>query len=99
MRRPRRRVRTIARGRIGFAVTGRTGQARSPPARGTARHRHRMREAGVELQWRVAGDVAVLAARVLEYLLHGTEGGGRLATIWGAGAAVGAQSYCHGVGD
>ncbi len=63
MRRPRRRVRTIARGRIGFAVTGRTGQARSPVARGTTRHRHRMRDAGVELQWRIAGDVTEARAR------------------------------------
>src|SRR5690349_24282263 len=99
MRRPRRRVRTIARGRIGFAVTGRTGQARSPVADGTARNRHRMRKAGVELQWRVAGDVAVLAARVLEYLLHGTESDESPGTIRGAEAAVGGQPECQRGGD
>jgi len=53
-----------------------------------------MREAGVELQWRIAGDMTVLAARVLEYLLHGTEVGESPGTIRRAGASVGGQRYC-----
>ena len=40
----------------------------------TALHRHRVRHAGVELQRRVARDVIVPAARVLEHLLHRGEG-------------------------
>ena len=45
---------------------------------GAPRHAHRVRQAGVELQRRVPGDVAVLAARVLEHLLHRGERRDRL---------------------
>jgi len=38
-----------------------------------------MRQAGVELQRSIAGDMAVLAPRMLEYLLDGGEGA---ATAW-----------------
>jgi hypothetical protein len=53
-------------------------------ALGAARHGHRVWKAGVELERRVARNVAVLAARVLQHLLHGGEGDDALRAILGA---------------
>ena len=55
-----------------------------------------MRAAVVELQRRVARDVAVLAARVLEHLLHGLErgealGASRVRRLGGRRAAAAGQ--------
>jgi hypothetical protein len=50
-----------------------------------------VRQAGVELERRIARDVAVLAARVLEHLLHGGEGGHSLGTFLGTGTVAGGQ--------
>src|SRR5256885_15357274 len=99
MRRPRRRVRTVARGWIGFAVAGRTRQPPRPVAVGTASPRHRMRQAGVELQRSIAGDMAVLAPRMLEYLLDGGEGRDRLDVLFGVGLAAGGRRERHRGGD
>jgi hypothetical protein len=45
-----------------------------------------MREARIVLQRRVARDMAVLAPRMLEHLLHGGEGSDRLSPLLGGGA-------------
>lgn len=73
MRRARRCVGAIALGRIGFSVTRCTEEARGPVPVGAPHHTHGVRQPGVELQRGVAGNVAVLTARVLEYPLYGGE--------------------------
>jgi hypothetical protein len=46
-----------------------------------AHHAHRVGQSRIELQRRIAGDVAVLAARMLEHLLHGGKGGDRSSAL------------------
>src|SRR6059036_14194 len=91
MRRARRRVRAVARRGVRFAVAGRTLEAGRPVSRGTAHHTHRVRQARVELEGRVARDVAVLTARVLEHLAHGGEGGDGLGALRRLKTAAGGE--------
>lgn len=71
--RPGRRMRTITGRWIALRMAGCTGQ----PGRALAVHAthdiHRMGHAGIELQRRIPGNVAVLATGALEDFLHGVE--------------------------
>ena len=81
MGRTRRRMGTVARGRIRFAMTGGAGKACGSFPFGSPQDPHGVLQSGVELQRRVPRDMAVLTAWVLEYLLYGAEGGDSLVAL------------------
>jgi hypothetical protein len=62
-------------------VTSGTGQPGRPFSFRPAGHSHGVGNSRIELQRRVAGDMAILTARVLEYLLDGSEGSDRLSPL------------------
>lgn len=76
-------MRTVAGGRIDDVVAVGAGKPGSAMTVGAVHDLHLVRQPGVELQRRVAGDVAVLAARMLQHLLYRGERGDRLGALVG----------------
>lgn len=73
VRRPWRCVSAVTGWRITLGVAGSAGQTRRTLAVHAPHDVHCVSNPGVELQRRIAGDMAVLAARALKDLLHGIE--------------------------
>ncbi|MNY29725.1 hypothetical protein D3C86_1637840 [compost metagenome] len=73
VRRARWRLGAVAGRRIGFGVAAGAGQTGRPFAVHPAHHAHRVGRSGIELQRRIARNVAVLATGALEDLSHRVE--------------------------